>query len=102
MKLSTIHTSHGRVISIETDEHLDLRAEGVFRHACQLAEDPDLGAIEVNLEKTRRIRGSGVAMLNMLRERTSLEKNPIRLVNCSPEIRRQLLTCNVGRQFHVT
>jgi hypothetical protein len=97
MKLSTIHTPLGTVIRIETDESLDLRAQAVFQRACRLAEHPDLHIIEVNLGKTRDIRGSGVAMLKMLRERTDPDRHLIRLVNCRPEIRQQLVTCSVGK-----
>jgi anti-anti-sigma regulatory factor len=101
MKLATIHTSIGRVITIETDEDLDLRSHGVFVHACRLAEEPNLRAIEVNLGKTRKIRDSGLAMLLMLRERMGREANGIRLINCSPEIRSRLAASSVGTQFQL-
>jgi hypothetical protein len=101
MKLSTIHTSTGNVITIETDEELDLKSHGVFVDACRLARYPDQTHIDVNLGKTRNIRGSGIAMLLMLRELTGWERSRIRLVNCSPEIRGQLSTGNVGKQLQV-
>jgi len=101
MKLSTIHTSTGRVITIETDEELDLKSHSVFVDACRLAEYPDQTHIDVNLRNTRHIRGSGIAMLLMLRELTGWERNRIRLVNCSPEIRGQLSTSKVGNQLQV-
>lgn len=101
MNLSTIHTSTGRVITIETDEELDLKSHGVFVDACRLAGHPDQSYIDVNLGKTRNIRGSGMAMLLMLRELTGWEGSRIRLVNCSPEIRGQLLTSKVGNQFQM-
>lgn len=101
MKLSTTDTSHGTLITIETDENLDLQAEEVFLNACRLAGQPGLDTIEVNLGRTRNIRGSGVALLKMLRERTSALPKLIRLVNCNPEIRHQLVTSSIGRQFQV-
>lgn len=101
MKLATIHTSVGRVVTIETDEDLDLRSHGVFVHACTLAEHPELKAIEVNLGKTRNIRDSGLAMLLMLRERTGWDGNRIRLVNCSPGIRSRLAASSLGEQFQL-
>jgi anti-anti-sigma regulatory factor len=101
MKLSTTGTSHGTLITIETDEDLDLQAEDVFLHACRLATQHRLDVIEVNLGKTRNIRGSGVALLKMLCERTRPGRKLIRLVNCSPEIRHQLVTSSMGRQFQV-
>ena len=101
MKLSTIRTTLGTVISIETDESLDLRAQGVFQRACRLAEQPDLNSIEVNLGNTRNLRGSGVALLKMLCEHTTPDKHHIRLVNCRPEIRHQLVSSSMGKHFQV-
>jgi hypothetical protein len=51
------------VITIDTDEELDLKSHGVFVDACRLARYPDQTHIDVNLRKTRNIRGSGIAML---------------------------------------
>lgn len=100
MKLSTLQTSTGRVIRIEADEVLDLRAHGVFVDACRLADYPDLNRIEVNLGKTRNINDSGVHLLLMLYERTRTMSLDIRLINCSAEIRRRLTTSRIGKQFH--
>jgi len=101
MKPSTLRTTLGTVITIETDESLDLRAQGVFQRACRLAEQPDLNFIEVNLGNTRNLRGSGVGLLKMLREHTAPDRHLIRLVNCRPEIRRQLLTSSMRKHFRV-
>ena len=101
MKLSTIHTSTGRVITIETDEELDLKSHGIFVDACKLAKQLDQSHIDINLGRTRNIRGSGIAMLLMLRDLTGWGSNRIRLLNCSPEIRGQLMTSEVGSQFQL-
>jgi hypothetical protein len=101
MKLCTLQTATGRVLRIETDEDLDLRAHGVFEDACRLAEYPNLSAIEVSLAKTRNIRGSGVEMLLRLHQRANGLRKRIRLVNCSAEIRRQLTASYVGNHFQV-
>jgi hypothetical protein len=101
MKLTTRHTSTGRAISIETDEELDLKCHGVFVDACRLAEHPEYSMIDVDLLNTRNIRASGVAMLLMLRELTGWESARIRLLNCNPEIRKQLMTSIVGQQLQV-
>jgi hypothetical protein len=101
MKLSTRHTSTGRVISIETDNELDLKSHSVFVDACRLARHPEHSRIDVDLMRTRNIRGSGVAMLLMLRELTGWESSRIRLLNCKAEIRKQLMKSTVGQQFQV-
>ena len=101
MKLSTSNSSTGKVISIETDQELDLKAHGVFVDACRLAEHPEHNTIDVDLRKTRKIRTSGMAMLLMLRELTDREGPHIRLRNCNPDIRKQLMKSIVSQQLQV-
>jgi len=101
MKLTTSHTSIGRVISIETDEELDLKSQGVFVDACRLAEDSEHNIIDVDLRRTQKIRASGVAMLLMLRELTGWEAPRIRLRNSNPDIRKQLMKSIVSQQLQI-
>ena len=101
MKLSTRHTSTGRVITIETDKVLDLTSHNVFVDACRLADCPDCNSIDVNLIKTRNIRASGVAMLLMLRQLTDCSCNRIRLLNCPPNVRNYLMKSKLGQQFQL-
>jgi anti-anti-sigma regulatory factor len=101
MKLSTRHTSTGRVITIEADEELDLKSHGLFVDACRLAEPPEHCTIDVDLVCTRSIRSSGVAMLLMLRELTGWERGRIRLLNCHPDIRSQLMRSQLEQHFQV-
>jgi anti-anti-sigma regulatory factor len=101
MKLSSSYLPTGRVISIETDEELDLTSHSVFVDACRLAEYPKHGMIDVDLMRTRNIRASGMAMLLMLYKLTGWERSRIRLLNCHPEIRKQLMRSQVGQQFQV-
>lgn len=101
MKLSALQTPAGRLIRTEADEVLDLRADGMLEDACRLAAYPDLSAIEVNLGRTRHIRGSGVKMLLMLHRRGSGLSKRVRLVNCREQIRRQLMESSVAGEFQV-
>jgi hypothetical protein len=101
MKLSTSYYTTGRVISIETDEELDLASHGVFVDACRLAEYHDYSSIDVNLINTRKIHASGIAMLLMLRQLTGCASNCIRLLNCDPDIRNQLLGSQLAKQLQV-
>ena len=101
MTLSSRNYPTGRVISIETDEELDLTCHSVFVDACRQAEYFEHGTIDVNLRRTRTIRTSGLAMLLMLKKLTGWESSRIRLLNCNPEIRKQLMRSQVGQQFQV-
>ena len=104
MKLATKHTPVGAVITIEIDENLDLTSNGVFVDASRLAEHAGVGSIEVDLAKTRTMRDSGLAMLLMLNKLTdrNRNRNPIRLVNCSPQIRSRLAASSLATQFRIT
>lgn len=101
MILSSSYFGTGRVISTQTDEELDLRSHGVFVDACRLAKYPEPSTIDVNLTRTRTIRASGMAMLLTLQKITGWERSRIRLLNCNPEIRKQLVTSPMGQQFQV-
>ena len=101
MKLSTRNSANGRVISIEADAELDLKAHGVFVDACRRAEYPEHNTIDVDLRRTRKIRASGMAMLLMLRELTGREGPRIRVRNSNPDIRKQLMKSIVSQQLQV-
>jgi anti-anti-sigma regulatory factor len=73
----------------------------MFVEACELAARPGPRAIEVNLGKTHYVQDSGLAMLLMLRSCSGRLKNQIKLVNCSPEIRRRLEAHSMDGQFQL-
>ena len=96
-----LSSADGRVISIEVDERLDLSLHSTIVQACELAATPGLRAIEVNVGKTRYIQDSGLAMLLMLRQCAGRLKNRIRVVNCSPEMKAQLMARSMHMQFRL-
>ena len=102
MKLATKHTPVGAVITIEIDENLDLTSHGVFSDASRLAGHADVRSIEVDLGKTRTVRDSGLAMLLMLSKLTDHNRNPIRLINCRPEISNRLTASGEATRFRIT
>jgi hypothetical protein len=82
--------------------HLSLCNAAVFGSMnLSEAEYREHGTIDVNLRRTRTIRTSGMAMLLMLQRLTGWESSRIRLLNCNPEIRKQLKRSPVGQQFQV-
>jgi hypothetical protein len=99
MELKTVTTADGRVIAIQVDENLDLTVHSLFAQACELVADPNPGAIEVNVGRTLNVRDSGLAMLLMLKRCASHLDQPIKLVNCSPELRNSLLARRMDGQF---
>jgi anti-anti-sigma regulatory factor len=95
--VSTITTPAGKVIAIRLDESLDVRVHRLFVKACELAAaDGSRASIEVNCAETRTVRDSGLAMLMMLRETTGRRGVSMQLVNCSPQLKSQLLAARLG------
>ena len=90
------------MITIETEESLDVTSHGVFVNASRLAKRTDVTSIEVDLGKTRIVRDSGLAMLLMLSDLTDRSRNPIKLINCSPVIRNRLTATSVATRFQIT
>ena len=101
MNLAILQKLHGKVITIEADSVLDLNAFQTFLSASSLANTTDSNSIEVDLEKTRQIRDSGLAMLQLLRKRTRWSC-PIRFVNWDPVVHGRLAASRIGTQFQFT
>jgi anti-anti-sigma regulatory factor len=101
VECAIIRLSPGQPMTIEANEELDLRSTRVFAYACTLARTLGRCGVRVDLGRTRDIRGSGLALLVMLRQRLGGSSHAVRLVNCSPELRRVLAESSVGMQFQL-
>jgi anti-anti-sigma factor len=99
MGLTTIRTSQGNVIKVDVDENLDVSVHSLFVQACEAAAGSGAAEIAVNMRKARHVRDSGLAMLLMLRERAGRLGDTVRLVNCSPAFKRQLLAHRLDAHF---
>ena len=77
-------------VTIQVDKILDCSAHHIFIQACRQADHPDIRALVVDLSATRGIRASGVGILLMLSELEKTSSYRVRIVNCQPQIRRQL------------
>ncbi len=101
MNLAILQLSNANVVTIKTDSVLDLGAFETFLSASNLANTPGTSSIDVDLGKTLHIRDSGLAMLQLLRNRTNWTC-PIRLVNWDPIIHRRLAAIRIGTEFQLT
>lgn len=93
--------SNGRTIRICADENLDWRIFKIFDRAAAQASCGKIKSIEVDFQKTRIIRDSGLNMLLMLVKLSGLSSNQIVLVNCRPEIQERLYETRFSGRFHV-
>jgi anti-anti-sigma regulatory factor len=66
-----------------------------------LAGMPGRGGVRVALGRTPGIRGSGLALLLMLRQRLGGSGHAVRLVNCNPQVRRVLAESSIAMQFQL-
>ena len=101
MEISVSELGNDRVITIRVDEQLDCSAHSEFIRACRLAEMSKPGEVVIDLNRTRRIADSGLAMLIMLRHRLGKVRNRILLVNCRPELRKVLSLIHFPTQLRI-
>lgn len=77
-------------LTIKPGENLDSGSASLFSRAIAEAQH-DVGTlIVVDMEKTRNIFDSGVALLKVLDERSWRRASKIRIINCSPHLKRRL------------
>lgn len=86
------------VITLATSEILDFSVCQEFWHAAQQARDRDVIFI-IDMGQTERIRDSGYALLLMLKECTGKDQSDINIVNCRPELQRDLQARDFDRYF---
>ena len=90
MKIVTADIGNGDTIKIRMGKSLDLRALSMVTRVCNLVKYPQVRHVVIDLKNTRHIRGSGLAMLILLRQRTGKLVRHITIVNCRPELKNRL------------
>jgi ABC-type transporter Mla MlaB component len=101
MQIKTIINDTGRTLRIWVSDCLDLQLHGVFTKAALVASYILINDIEIDLQNTREIRDSGLALLLMLARKSGLQHGSIKLVNCPRELRSRLLQNNLNGHFQV-
>lgn len=98
MSFNVSAATETNIITLTTSEILDFSLCQEFWHASQQARDRDVIFI-IDMGKTETIRDSGYALLLMLRECAGKEPDDINIVNCSPELKRELQARGFERYF---
>ena len=90
-----------RLLKIRADECLDWRSFPLFDKIANNCSHQPVSKMEIDLCKTRAIKRSGLTVLLMMIKESGLSRDEIALVNCRPEIRSQLSSCNFSSRFHL-
>lgn len=99
MQISTIANGSGRTLRIRTNENLDLQQHGIFSKAAIVADYTLIDDIEIDLENTRIIRDSGLALLLMLSRKS--KSGCIRILNCPKDLQKLLSMNNSAGYFQI-
>lgn len=101
MQLSTTTSDTGRTLRIWASESLDLQQHETFTKAALVASYTLINDIEIDLQNTRIIRDSGLALLMMLRRKTRRQDRRIRLINCPEELRTRFFSNALAGDFQI-
>ncbi len=101
MHISTIISSTGRTMRICASKYLDLQEHATFSNAAIIASYALVDDIEIDLQKTRIVRDSGLALLLMLYRRAKLKNSRIKLLNCPKELQNRLFRNNIAGHFQI-
>ena len=100
MPLSVQASSDGLTVIISITERFDSTLHHDFRQAFREQGEGKRSYV-IDLSQTTYIDSSALGMLLMLREYAGGDDADIKLINCSPEIRRILTISNFERIFKV-
>lgn len=78
------------IITIKVGTNLDLRLHDLFMTAIRHAQGSIRNRIVVDLENTRRIFDSGLALLVQLNMRSWRKSCKVNIINCDPELEQQI------------
>ncbi|MEZ5543458.1 MAG: hypothetical protein R3F42_15680 [Pseudomonadota bacterium] len=101
MQIRTVLNGTRRTLKIWVCETLDVQLHAAFANTAVVANYTLIDDIEIDLQHTRVIRDSGLALLMMLQHKCARHCSRIRLVNCSEELRSRLLLNNLAGHFQI-
>lgn len=99
MQIITADNRNDDTISIRAGESLDLSACDVVTRVCNLAKHPHIRFVVIDLENTKHIRDSGLAILILLRQRARKLVRQITIVNCRSEVKSRIFASSLTTAF---
>jgi anti-anti-sigma regulatory factor len=99
MQIVTSDIGNDDTINIRTAESLDLTALGMITRVSTLVRYPQIRYVVIDLENTRYIRDSGLAMLILLRKRIGKMVRHITIANCRPVLKNRLSAVSLTTGF---
>jgi len=99
MGLRTKLSENGRELNMAIDGRFDFSLHADFRNAYR--DLPSDTSYTIDLGRTTFMDSSAMGMLLLLREYAGDKEADIRLVNCSPEVRKVLSISNLDKMFQM-
>jgi anti-anti-sigma factor len=97
MGLSTSRSTDGSELTIAVDGRFDFNLHSDFRNAYR--DLPPETRFVIDLRDTTFMDSSAMGMLLLLREHAGEKSANIRLLNCSPDVRKVLKISNLDKIF---
>jgi len=101
MTLAAQTSTDGATVTIQIHGRFDFKVHREFRQVYEQTQRPDAIYI-VDLGRTEYLDSSALGMLLLLREHAGGDQAKIRIVHCSPEIRKILTIANFHQLFSVS
>jgi len=101
MTLAAQTSTDGATVTIQINGRFDFKVHREFRQVYEQTQRPDAIYI-VDLGRTEYLDSSALGMLLLLREHAGGDQAKIRIVHCSPEIRKILTIANFHQLFSVS
>ncbi len=89
-----------QTVTIKVSGRFDFNLHREFRSATELGKGQDVKYV-LDFSGTEYIDSSALGMLLLLRERAGGENAQIRIINCSPTVRKILSTANFQKLFKI-
>lgn len=101
MAITSLPSADGQELTILIEGRFDFGAHQEFRNAYERINFTPKRYV-VDLQGTTYIDSSALGMLLLLRDHAGGESAQIRLIHCSPDVRKILSISNFEQLFHIT
>lgn len=91
----------GRALLVRIGHRLDCSSLGLFNRVLTALRAGDVESVTLDMDATREVLDSGLALLMMLHSRAKRLRRCIRLVRCAPPVARRLEASGVAALFEM-
>ena len=100
MAITSTLSTDGNELTIRIKGRFDFSAHQDFRNAYE-ALDQSPGEYQVDMDETTYLDSSALGMLLLLRDHAGGDSASIRIINCSPDVKKILTISNFEQLFSI-